>query len=162
MKSRRRKNLNKSCICHSIFVFLISLLACQIPIGASALDLTDKWRQLSPQEFESVSPYFAPYEIKAHRDDIWVLDLASPKVMRIESPEFCRKGLCLTIVILACRRSLCPSTAVFAGRQVSLQRQIIPFFGGTRLLRFPRPKDRTTVVMIAENFVSAVVSFGED
>jgi hypothetical protein len=125
---------------HSIFAFLTLLLACQIPIGASALDLTDQWRQLSPQEFEKYNSIFAPYDIKAHRNDIWVLDLANPKVMRIESPEFCRKSLCLTIVTLACRRSLCPSTAVFSGRQVSLQRQIIPFLGAPDFSCFLDPR----------------------
>lgn len=161
MKRRRRTNLNKSRVCHSIFLFLISLLACQIPIGANALDLTDKWRQLSPQEFESFRLYFAPYEIKAHRNDIWILGLSHPIVLRIESSDFCRKSLCLTIVTLACGRSICPSTTVFAGKEATLERRLWPIFGGTRLLTFPRPKDRMAVVMVAEKFVSAVRSFEE-
>jgi hypothetical protein len=66
MKSRsRRKNPNKNRVRHSIFVFLILLLAYQIPGGVNALELTDKWRQLAPQEFESFSEILTPYDINS-------------------------------------------------------------------------------------------------
>jgi len=129
---------------------------------ADAQDLAARWSPLPPASFEKFGYVFAPLDITSHRNDILVLDLAPLKILRIESADFCRDGLCLTIVTTDCGRSACPSTSVFVGREVELEKLVLPFFGGTQFVRFPRSRDRTVTVMYNNAFVSVIRGFGGD
>jgi hypothetical protein len=129
---------------------------------ANAQGLAAQWAQLSPASFDKYRYVFAPLDINSHSNDIWLLDLAPLKILRIESADFCRDSLCLTIVTTDCGRSACPSTSVFVGRDVDLEKLVVNFFGGTQFVRFPRSQDRTVVVMYNKTFVSVVRGFGGD
>jgi hypothetical protein len=124
--------------------------------------LAARWSPLPPASFEKFGYVFAPLDITSHRNDILLLDLAPLKILRIESADFCRDGLCLTIVTTDCGRSACPSTSVFVGREVELEKLVLPFFGGTQFVRFPRSRDRTVTVMYNKAFVSVIRGFGGD
>src|SRR5262245_17523393 len=72
---------------------------------ANAQSLAAQLTQLSPASFDKYRYVFAPLDINSHRNDIWLLDLAPLKILRIESADFCRDRLCLTIVTTDCGRS---------------------------------------------------------
>ena len=146
----------------SLLCSLLVTMAFAPGFVANAQGLTAQWTPLSPTSFDKYRYVFAPLDINSYRDDILLLDLVPLKILRIESADFCRDGLCLTIVTTDCGSSACPSTSVFVGRDVDLEKLVVNFFGGTQFVRFPRSGDRTVVVMYNKAFVSVVRGFGGD
>jgi hypothetical protein len=128
-----------------------------------AQKLSDKWAPLSPAEFETYRPLFLAYDIESYRSDIVVLNIASLKIFRLESPDFCAGTLCLTILISVCGKSACPSTTVFAKRDVEFVNLIAGYFDGrTQFLEFRLSKDRSITVMMTKRFISVSRGLGED
>lgn len=128
---------------------------------AHAEKYKDRWKPLSPEEFETYRPIFSPYDIATHPNDIAILSWSSLRIFRIENSDYCTGNLCLTIVISACGRSSCPSTTLFATRDVEFDRSIAGFFGGTQFLVFRLSQDRDIVVMLTKRFISVWRGFGE-
>jgi hypothetical protein len=161
-EATHRSFIGKTFLRAAMIAFTVLLLQ-QVCPSAKA-QLTDRWMPLSAAEFDKYRNAFAPYGIGAHRNDLVVLSWSSMRMFRIESPEFCRGALCLTLIILHCGKAACPSTAVFARREVDLDSASAGVFGGTQFLVFPlsQDKQRQIVVMITRNFIAAWRGFGEN
>lgn len=143
-------------------VCALALLSVAIPVQAHAQFLATQWAPLSPTEFETHRLVFAPYGIETHQDNLVILNWSTLRIFRIESSDYCLGALCLTIVTSACGKPSCPSTSLFAKREVEDTGVIAGVFGGTQFLRFPISKDRELTVIISKRFISVARGLGGD
>jgi len=135
-------------------------LGVQTSLEARPARLTDQWRSLSPEEFETYRYVFAPYEIDTPAN---ILVLGELKVFRIESSDYCAEKLCQTIVVAPCGRAICPSASIFVKRDVEDTGIIANRFGtGNQFFAFPLSSERTITVLINKRFVAAWHGFGEN
>ena len=140
-------------IAHATLVTLAAI-ASSTALPARAQSLSHQWAPIPVEEFDKFRKVFEAYDVHSPADGVVGVLLNYTRIFRLENDRFCKDDLCLTIVYLDCGKDICPSTSVLAGREVRLERQIIPLFEGTQFITFLLGKDRKINVLLNKRFTT--------